>query len=49
MYITARRNAEELNLELQGEWRATQSEAIEAELKAIDFAGARRARLAVGS
>jgi phospholipid/cholesterol/gamma-HCH transport system permease protein len=49
MFITARRNAEELNLELQGDWRATQSKAIEAELKAIDFAGARRARLAAGS
>ena len=49
MFITARREAEQLNLELQGEWRATQSDAIEAELAAVDFAGARRARLAVGS
>jgi phospholipid/cholesterol/gamma-HCH transport system permease protein len=49
MFITARRNAEELTLELQGEWRATQTEAIEAELKAIDFTGARRALLAAGS
>ena len=49
MFITARRNADELSLELQGDWRATQSAAIEAELKAIDFAGARRARLAAGS
>jgi phospholipid/cholesterol/gamma-HCH transport system permease protein len=49
MFITARRNAEELSLELQGNWRATQSAAIEAELKAIDFSGARSARVAAGS
>jgi phospholipid/cholesterol/gamma-HCH transport system permease protein len=49
MFITARRGADELVLELTGEWRATQSQAIEAELRAIDFAGARRARVATGS
>jgi phospholipid/cholesterol/gamma-HCH transport system permease protein len=49
MFITARRSADQLNLELQGEWHATQFEAIEAELGAIDFAGATRARLTVGS
>ncbi|HXR19570.1 MAG TPA: ABC transporter permease [Steroidobacteraceae bacterium] len=48
MFITARRSADVLNLELQGEWRATQSAAIEAELSAIDLAGARRARVVAG-
>ena len=49
MFITARRSADQLDLELQGDWRATESGAIEAELRAIDFAGATRARLAAGS
>ena len=49
MFITARRTADELNLELQGEWRATEFGAIEAELKAIDLAGARRARVTPGT
>ena len=49
MFITAQRNADQLNLTLQGEWHATRSESIEAELAAIDFAGARTARLDAGS
>ncbi|MGA8709287.1 MAG: ABC transporter permease [Steroidobacteraceae bacterium] len=49
MFITARRSAEQLSLELTGDWRATDTDAIEAELQAIDFAGATRARLAIGS
>jgi phospholipid/cholesterol/gamma-HCH transport system permease protein len=49
MFITARRTADELDLVLQGEWRATQATAIEAELQAIDLAGARRARVSPGS
>jgi phospholipid/cholesterol/gamma-HCH transport system permease protein len=49
MFITARRTADELELELQGEWRATQFEAIEAELKAVDLSGARHARVAPGT
>jgi hypothetical protein len=48
MFITARRTADELDLELQGDWRATQFQAIEAELQAIDLGGARRARVAPG-
>jgi phospholipid/cholesterol/gamma-HCH transport system permease protein len=49
MFITARRSADLLNLELQGNWRASDSAAIEAELRAIDFGGASRALLAMGS
>ncbi len=49
MFITARRSAEELFLELQGEWHATQAQAIEAELAAVELSGARRARLAAGA
>jgi phospholipid/cholesterol/gamma-HCH transport system permease protein len=49
MFITARRRADQLNLELQGEWHATQSGAIEAELGSIDFSGARTAQLDAGS
>src|SRR5579863_5222033 len=49
MFITARRSADQLSLELQGEWRATQSQAIEAELRSIDFSGARSAQLDAGS
>ncbi len=49
MFITARRSAEQLDLELTGSWRATEADAIEAELRAVDFAGATRARLAIGS
>ncbi len=48
MFITARRSADELALELSGEWRAAESQAIEAELRAIDLSGARRARIAPG-
>jgi phospholipid/cholesterol/gamma-HCH transport system permease protein len=49
MFITARRSADQLSLELQGDWRATQSQAIEAELRSIDFSGARSAQLDAGS
>jgi phospholipid/cholesterol/gamma-HCH transport system permease protein len=49
MFITARRSADELNLELQGEWRATQFQAIEAELQRIDLAGARHVRVVAGT
>jgi len=49
MFITARRSADQLTLTLTGHWRATESGAIEAELRAIDFSGARQARLAVGA
>src|SRR5579863_1301691 len=48
MFITARRSADQLNLELQGHWRVTESAAIEAELRAIDFGSARTARLTRG-
>ncbi len=47
-FITAQRSADQLNLTLQGEWRATLSESIEAELAAIDLTGARSARLDAG-
>ena len=49
MFITARRSADQLDLTLQGEWRATLAESIEAELAAIDFTGARSARVDAGS
>jgi len=49
MFITARRSADELELELQGDWRATQIAAIDAELQAIDLAGARHARVSPGN
>jgi phospholipid/cholesterol/gamma-HCH transport system permease protein len=49
MFITARRSADQLNLELSGNWRATDAGSIEAELDAIDLTGARRAQLALGS
>lgn len=49
MFITARRSADQLDLELAGDWRIAEIAGIESELRAIDFAGARRARLLVGS
>jgi phospholipid/cholesterol/gamma-HCH transport system permease protein len=49
MFITAQRSADQLSLTLQGEWRATLVESIEAELAAVDFTGARSARLDAGS
>ena len=48
MFITARRSADQLDLQLTGHWRASEFAAIEAELRAIDLAGAHQARLAVG-
>jgi phospholipid/cholesterol/gamma-HCH transport system permease protein len=47
-FISAQRSADQLHLTLQGEWRATMSASIEAELAAIDFTGARKARLDAG-
>src|ERR1700688_3699057 len=41
MYLIARRDADELNLELSGEWRAPRFGAIEAELETVDFIGLR--------
>ena len=38
-----------MNLQLQGEWRAAQFAAIEAELNSIELTGARHARVAMGS
>jgi phospholipid/cholesterol/gamma-HCH transport system permease protein len=49
MFITAQRSADQLSLTLQGEWRATLVESIEAERAAVDFTGARSARLDAGS
>jgi hypothetical protein len=49
MFITARRSADQLTLELTGDWCATDAGTIEAELNAIDLTGARRAQLALGS
>src|ERR1700681_2506935 len=41
MYLTARRDADQLKLRLSGEWRAQRFADIEAELGAVDFAGLR--------
>src|SRR3984957_10195406 len=49
MFVTAQRSADQLNLQLQGEWRAAQFSAIEAELNSIELAGARHARVAAGT
>jgi len=49
MFVTAQRSADQLNLQLQGEWRAAQFDAIEAELNSIELAGARHARVAAGT
>ena len=46
MYLIARPGAEQLQLELRGEWRAAHFRAIEAELSAVDFTGMRRASIA---
>src|ERR1700724_1452505 len=46
MYLTARRNADELKLELSGEWRALRFSDIETELGAVDFAGVQRISIA---
>jgi phospholipid/cholesterol/gamma-HCH transport system permease protein len=46
MYLTARRNADELKLELSGEWRALRFTDIEAELDSVDFAGLHRISIA---
>jgi phospholipid/cholesterol/gamma-HCH transport system permease protein len=46
MYLTARRDADELSLELSGEWRALRFTDIEAELETVDFAGLRQINIA---
>jgi phospholipid/cholesterol/gamma-HCH transport system permease protein len=48
MYLTARRDADELSLELSGEWRALRFSDIEAELQTVDVAGLRRVNIAAG-
>jgi len=42
MYLSARRTADELNLQLSGEWRAPRFAGIEAELASVELAGLRR-------
>ena len=49
MFITAQRSADQLSLTLQGEWRATLVDSLAAERAAVDFTGARSARLVAGS
>jgi len=48
MYLTARREADQLSVTLSGEWRAQRFADIEAELGDIQFAGARRMRVTAG-
>ncbi|MFI4905976.1 MAG: MlaE family ABC transporter permease [Steroidobacterales bacterium] len=48
MYLTARRDADELSLELSGEWRAPRFGDIEAELETVNFVGLRRVNIATG-
>src|SRR5580704_16465231 len=45
MYLTARRDAQQLNLELSGEWRALRFADIEAELEAVDFSDVSRVEI----
>jgi len=45
MYLAARRDAEQLNLTLSGDWRAPQFAAIDAELSALSLSGVRRLRV----
>ncbi|MEP7243059.1 MAG: ABC transporter permease [Gammaproteobacteria bacterium] len=45
-YLTARRSAETLDLELTGEWRVAGLKAIDAELASLDLAGVRHVRVA---
>lgn len=46
-YVTARREAQQLSLELGGEWRAHEFGQIEAELAALDLTGLRSANITV--
>ena len=48
MYLTARRTADELNLELSGEWRAPRFAGIEAELATLEMTGLRRVIIEAG-
>jgi phospholipid/cholesterol/gamma-HCH transport system permease protein len=45
MYLAARRDADALNLQLRGEWRAAHLGDIEAELQALDLNGLRSASI----
>jgi phospholipid/cholesterol/gamma-HCH transport system permease protein len=47
-YLTARREAEQLSLELSGEWHARQFGQIAAELGTLDLSGLRRASIIAG-
>ncbi len=49
MFITARRNAEVLSLELQGEWRATQSGGHRGRTQSHRFQRRAQLRVTVGS
>jgi phospholipid/cholesterol/gamma-HCH transport system permease protein len=48
MYLTARRDADELQLALSGEWHALRFNDIETELGTVDLAGLRRVNIAAG-
>jgi phospholipid/cholesterol/gamma-HCH transport system permease protein len=48
MYLTARREADQLELTLSGEWRALRFADIETELGTVDVAGVRRVTIAAG-
>jgi phospholipid/cholesterol/gamma-HCH transport system permease protein len=49
VFIAARRTQDELHFELLGDWRAALFPQIELELRAVNFAGARRASILPGS
>jgi phospholipid/cholesterol/gamma-HCH transport system permease protein len=48
MYLTARRDADQLSVTLSGEWRSQRFADIEAEFGAVDFAGARSMHVSTG-
>src|ERR1700733_2123160 len=48
MYLTARREADELSLQLSGQWRALRFADIEAELGTLDVTGLRQINIATG-
>src|SRR6202167_602964 len=48
MYLTARREADELSLQLSGQWHALRFADIEAELERLDIAGLRQLNLTAG-
>jgi phospholipid/cholesterol/gamma-HCH transport system permease protein len=47
-YLSARRDAQQLELELSGQWHVRQFGQIEAELQALDLSGVRTASIAAG-